>query len=61
VSADQPSFTVLFDGDVTIAWDEDAAVHVKCVDAHGDPVEFNADELRTLIGALKIALTQLES
>lgn len=43
------------------ALDEDAAVHLKCVDPHGDPVEFNADELRTLIDALKNALTQIDS
>jgi hypothetical protein len=32
---------------------EGAAVHLKCVSSHGDPVELNAEELNELIEKLK--------
>ncbi len=47
-------------GDV-VAWaDPGAAVHLKCVTPHGDPVELNAEEVKALCAALQKLAREIE-
>lgn len=47
-------------GDV-VAWvDPGAAVHLKCVTPHGDPVELNAEEVTELCELLQRLLREIK-
>ena len=47
-------------GDITVAVDEGAAIHLKVVTPHGDPVELNADEVRELVRQLTRLVPRIE-
>ncbi len=44
-----------------VAWvDPGAALHLKCVTKHGDPVELNAEEVKALCEALRKLVREIE-
>ncbi len=60
MNAENERVYAISNGDV-VAWvDPGAAVHLKCVTPHGDPVELNAEEVRELCELLGRLLREIE-
>ena len=46
-----PNTFEMSDGNIRI-WIEQEAIHLRVVDAHGDPIELTVEEAKVLAGAL---------
>lgn len=53
MSSSNDEVITLSNGEVTIWISEESSLHIKCVTKHGDPVEFNSDEIDELCQILK--------
>jgi hypothetical protein len=50
----------LSNGDIELWVDPGAALHMKCVTKHGDPVELSAEEIKELCAVLERLIGQIE-
>lgn len=60
MNTDNRDIITLSNGDIVMWVEPGAALHIKCVTKHGDPVELGAEEVKELSAILKRLVMNIE-